>query len=38
MWSATGSSGVVAKLDQFLLDSIAVIALNKDLSLFTGTS
>jgi hypothetical protein len=35
MWSATGSFRAVSKLGQFLLDSIAVIALNKDLTLFT---
>jgi hypothetical protein len=36
--SATGSSGAVAKLGQLPLNSVAVIALNKDLSLFTGAA
>ena len=38
MWSTAGSPRAVAQLDQFLLNSVAVIALNKDLALFTGAS
>jgi len=34
----TGSFRAVAKLGQFLLDRIAVIALNKNLSLFAGAA
>jgi len=36
--SATGSSRAVAKLGQLPLNSVAVIALNKDLSLFTAAA
>jgi hypothetical protein len=36
--SATGSSRAVAKLGQLPLNGVAVIALNKDLSLFTGAA
>jgi hypothetical protein len=36
--SATRSSRAVAKLGQLPLNNVAVIALNKDLSLFTGAA